>query len=61
LPVPDGAVGHDVAACALPLDFAAVELFLIQRRVLAIFAQQGLVPDSTTRPASMTLMTSGRP
>src|SRR5580692_10002160 len=43
LPVPDGAVGHDVAAGALPLDLAAVELFLVQRRVYAIFGQQGAV------------------
>jgi len=28
LPVPDGAVGHDVAAGALPLDHAASELLL---------------------------------
>jgi hypothetical protein len=31
--VPDGAVGHDVAAGALPSDLAAFELFLVQRRV----------------------------
>ena len=43
LPVPDGAVGHDVAAGALPLDLAAFELLLVQRRVHAILAQQGAV------------------
>ena len=38
LPVPDGAVGHDVAAGALPLDIAAFELLLVQRRVHAMLA-----------------------
>jgi hypothetical protein len=57
--VPDGAVGHDVAAGALPSDIAALELLLVQRRVHATLAQQRLVGagfDHT--PASMTLMTS---
>ena len=44
LPVPDGAVGHDVAAGALPLDLAALELLLIQRCVHAILTQQRVIP-----------------
>src|SRR5258708_28150577 len=43
LPVPDGAVGHDVAVGAPPLDLAAFELLLVQRRVYAALAQQGAV------------------
>ena len=38
LPVPDGAVGQDVAVGAPPLDPAAFELVLVQRRVHAALA-----------------------
>jgi hypothetical protein len=58
LPMPDGSVGQDVALGARPLDLAAFELLLVQRRIHAAVAQQGgVVSDSTTRPASVTLMT----
>src|SRR5215468_9334224 len=43
LPLPDGAVGHDVAVGAPPLDLAAFELLLVQRRVDAALAQQRAV------------------
>ena len=43
MPVPDGAVGHDLAVGASPLDLAALELLLVQRRVQAALAQQGAV------------------
>ena len=43
LSLPDGAVGHDVAAGALPLDLAVIKLLLVQRRVHAALAQQGPV------------------
>src|SRR6266568_4502173 len=43
LPVPDGAVGQDVAVGAPPLDLAPLELLLVQRRVHAALAQQGAV------------------
>src|SRR5215469_13635652 len=40
-PMPDSAVGEDVAVGASPLHLAAFELLLVQRRVRAVFAQQG--------------------
>jgi hypothetical protein len=38
LTVPDRAVAQDVAVGASPLDFAAFELLLVQRRVRAVLA-----------------------